>query len=58
MLIVDVNRQGNIDKADVNSFEDIVLEIRSGEKAPNWVTVSDMLCKRAMYEEQWVAWNS
>lgn len=57
MLLININRQGNLSDENICLVDTMILEIKSIDKAPNWITIEGKKCKHVLYENQWVKWG-
>lgn len=57
MVIIDINRQGNIENDDICTVDQMILEVKCLDNAPIWITANDGKCKRVLYETDWVKWK-
>ncbi len=58
VVIIDIMRQGNIDQAEICTIEVMILEVKSLDKAPIWITLNDIKCKQFLYETDWAKWKA
>ena len=58
MIIIDINRQGNIKSQAIYNIDLLVLQIKSVDVAPIWITINDRKCKQVLYESQWGKWRA
>lgn len=57
MLLINISRQGNLIDDNVCIMDTMILEIKSVDKAPIWITLNGNKCKYVLYENEWTRWR-
>jgi hypothetical protein len=49
MLLINISRQGNLIDDNICMVEAMILEIKSVDKVPMWITLNGNKCKYVLY---------